>query len=159
MTKTIHVETMLPTSADRVWSAMKQPATMLYVLRGIAGFPALNGRPDPVEEGEKGSGWLMAFHVIPSSRHTIEVLRVDEENKTIQTHEYGGVLKRWDHTLHVESVSENQSRYSDTVEIDARALTGFVARLAQSIYRYRQRRWHKLVNKHLLPEGRSYRLK
>lgn len=158
MTRTIHIETTLPAGADRVWSAMKNPSTMLYVLRGIAGFPALAGRTDPIEEGEKGRGWLLAFHVLPLSRHTIEVLSVDQSTRSIRTHEYGGVLRRWDHTLHVEALGDDRSVYSDTVEIDAGPLTNAVARLAESIYRYRQRRWHRLVNKHLRPEGPGYRL-
>lgn len=137
---------------------MKQPSTMLYVLRGIAGFPALSGRTDPIQPGEKGRGWLMAFHVVPLSRHTIEVLSVSEATKTIQTHEHGGILKRWDHTLRVEPVADGECVYSDTVEIDAGSMTNAVARLAEAIYRYRQRRWQKLVRKHLLPEGPSYRL-
>lgn len=137
---------------------MKYPSTMLYVLRGIAGFPALNGRTDPIQQGEKGRGWLTAFHVIPLYRHTIEVLEVDEAAMTIRTHERGGIVKRWDHVLRVEPVSARQCRYSDTVEIDAAALTDVVARLAQAIYRYRQRRWHKLVDRHLRPEGPRYRV-
>ncbi len=157
MARTVHVETVLDTAAERVWSAMKQPATMLYVLKGIAGFPALNGRTDPIQEGEKGRGWLTAFQVIPLYRHTIEVLRVDDTAMAISTHEHGGVVKRWDHVLRVEPISARQCRYSDTVEIDAGPLTDMIARLAESIYRYRQRRWHKLVDRHLRPEGPVYR--
>jgi hypothetical protein len=159
-TKTIDVSTELPTDADRVWAAMKQPATFLYVTRGLFGMPALAGRSEPVRAGEAGSGWLFAFHVVPAYRHTIEVVAVDEETRTLRTHEHGGVLRRWDHVLHAEPVSDGgagatgtgpRCRYSDTVTIDAGRLTGVVAAMAVGIYRYRQRRWHRLVRKHLLP--------
>jgi hypothetical protein len=155
--RTIHVETELPTGADRVWAAMKQPVTFLYVTRGLFGMPALAGRSEPVRAGEAGSGWLLAFHVVPAYRHTIEVVAVDEEERTIRTHEHGGVLRRWDHVLHAEPVGrepvggeEPRCVYSDTVTIDAGRLTAVVAALAVGIYRYRQRRWHRLVRKHLL---------
>jgi hypothetical protein len=155
VTRTIDVSTELPTDADRVWAAMKQPATFLYVTRGLFGMPALAGRSEPVRAGEAGSGWLFAFHVVPAYRHTIEVVAVDEGTRTLRTHEHGGVLRRWDHVLHVEPVSELEAgprcRYSDTVTIDAGRLTGVVAAMAVGIYRYRQRRWHRLVRKHLLP--------
>jgi hypothetical protein len=157
VTRTIDVSTELPTDADRVWAAMKQPATFLYVTRGLFGMPALAGRTEPVRVGEAGSGWLFAFHVVPAYRHTIEVVAVDEETRTVRTHEHGGVLRRWDHVLHVEPVSgpgaggEPRCQYRDTVTIDAGRLTGVVAAMAVGIYRYRQRRWHRLVRKHLLP--------
>jgi hypothetical protein len=163
VTRTINVSTELPTDADRVWAAMKQPTTFLYVTRGLFGMPALARRSEPVRAGEAGSGWLFAFHVVPAYRHTIEVVEVDDETRTLRTHEHGGVLRRWDHVLHAEPASEGRSggtppagsgprcRYTDTVTIDAGRLTSVVAAMAVGIYRYRQRRWHRLVRKHLLP--------
>jgi hypothetical protein len=154
--RTVHVESILPTTADKVWQAMLSPVTFLYVCRGLFGMPALNGRSAPLEAGERGTGWLMAFHVIPAYRHTLEILEKDEATRTVRTHEYGGMLKAWDHTLHVEPVSEDACRYSDTVDIDAGIATAVVATVAAGIYRYRHRRWRRLVRKHLLPHGPAY---
>jgi hypothetical protein len=185
--KTIHVETVLPTDPERVWSALKHPASFLYVTRGLFGMPALAGRTDPVQAGEAGTGWLLAFHVVPLHRHTIEIVEVDEATRTIRTHERGGVLRRWDHSLHAAPVTPAgpggpdvpngpgggggpggpggpggtwdgggggaRCRYRDTVTIDAGPLTAVVAALAVRIYRYRHRRWHRLVRKHLLVAG------
>jgi hypothetical protein len=147
MVRTIHVETRLPASADRVWSALQQPASFLYVCRGLFGIPALAGRTDPVRAGEVGTFWLVAFHVVPAYRHTLEILSVDGDTRTISTHEHGGVLRRWDHVLHAEPDGDDRCVYSDTVTIDAGRLTPVVAALAVGIYRYRQRRWHKLVRR------------
>lgn len=145
--RTIHVETDLPTSADRVWNAMKHPASFLYVTRGVLGFPALAGRTDPMRTGELGTGWLLAFHVVPVHRHTIRVVEVDERTMSIVSHEYGGVVERWDHTLHVEPLGDSRCRYSDTVVIDAGLFTRAVCLIGVGLYRYRQRRWHRLVHK------------
>ncbi|GFG64799.1 hypothetical protein MKUB_22890 [Mycobacterium kubicae] len=150
--RTVHVETILPTSSDRVWSAMLSPATFLYVCKGLFGFPALAGRTEALRLGERGTGWLFAFHVIPAYRHTIEVVEVDEASGTIRTREHGGVLKAWNHTLHVEPLGHESCRYSDTVDIDAGMMTGAVVALASKIYRYRQRRWRKLVHRHMTPQ-------
>lgn len=68
---------------------------------------------------------------------------------------HGGFLRAWNHRLHVEPISPARCRYSDTIDGDAGALTP-VATAAVGIYRYRQRRWHKLVDKHLLPTGPAY---
>jgi hypothetical protein len=154
--RTIHLETTLPTSADRVWRAMQSPVTFLYVCKGLFAVPALSGRAEPLRAGERGTGWLFAFHVVPAYRHTIEVIDVDEPTRTIRTHEHGGVLRAWNHTLKVLPIDEATCRYSDTVDIDAGRVTAFVAALAIGIYRYRQRRWRKLVRLHLLPQGPAY---
>lgn len=154
--RTITVETELPTDADRVWRAMQHPASFTYVCRGLIGVPALAGRTEPMREGERGTGWLLLFHVIPLSHHTIHLAAVDEASRTLVSQEHGGILRVWHHTLHVEPVAERRCRYRDTVEIDAGRLTPLVARASIWIYRYRQRRWHKLVRHHLLPEGPRY---
>ncbi|QLL09724.1 hypothetical protein [Mycobacterium vicinigordonae] len=147
--RTVHIETILPSCAERVWPAMLSPATFLYVCKGLFGFPALAGRTEELRLGEKGTGWLMAFHVVPAYRHTIEIVEVDAATGTIRTHEHGGVLKTWNHTLHVEPLGANSCRYSDTVDIDAGVLTDVVVAVANGIYRYRQRRWRKLARRHL----------
>ena len=155
--RTVTVETTLPTTADRVWSAMQHPSSFLYVTRGALGFPALVGRTDPVRVGEGGRGWIFALHVVPIHRHTIEIVAVDEASRTIVSHEHGGVLRRWEHTLHVEPAGEGTCRYSDVIVIDAGLLTPVVGAVARTFYRYRQRRWHRLVRKHLMPDDRPGR--
>lgn len=154
--RTVHVESVFPTTADRVWAAMLSPVTFLYVCRGLFGVPALAGRSEPLQVGECGTGWLMAFHLIPAYRHTMEILEKDETSKTVRTHEYGGITKAWEHTLHVEPVDEYSCRYSDTVDIDAGFATVIVATIAKGIYRYRHRRWRKLVRLQLMPQGPAY---
>ena len=156
--KTIHVATELPAPAEAVWETMQYPGTFLYVARGLVGAPALAGRATKFVVGEKGTGWLFLFHVVPLSRHTIEVVHIDHDTMTIETEEHGGMLRRWHHTLHVEPVGDEgaRSRYSDTVDIDAGLFTGVVARFSLGIYRYRQRRWHRLARKHLAADGPAY---
>jgi hypothetical protein len=154
--QTIQLETFLPTGADRVWRAMQSPATFLYVCKGLFGIPALAGRSEPLRAGERGTAWLFAFHVIPAYRHTIEIAEVDETTHTIRSREHGGILRVWNHTLRVEPIDKNGCRYIDTVEIAAGPATRIVAMIATAIFRYRQRRWRKLVRQHLLPSGPAY---
>lgn len=154
--RTIHLETELPTDAERVWRALQHPASFTYVCRGLFGVPALAGRTEPMREGECGTGWLLLFHVVPFSRHTIHLVEVDEATRTMRSREHGGILRAWNHTLHVEPLTDGSCRYRDTVEIDAGAATPLVAGVARLIFRYRQRRWHRLVRLHLLPGGPRY---
>jgi len=91
--RTIHLQTTLPTSADRVWRAMQSPVTFLYVCKGLFGMPALAGRAEPLRAGERGTGWLIAFHVIPAYRHTIEVIEVGWVGGFNVVHEFGPALE------------------------------------------------------------------
>ncbi|MBV9351542.1 MAG: hypothetical protein JOZ23_08395 [Mycobacterium sp.] len=154
--RTIELETVLPTRTERVWQAMQSPATLLYVCKGLFGVPALAGRSEPLRAGERGTVWLFAFHFIPAYRHTIEIAEVDEASHTIRSREHGGILTAWNHTLRVEPIDEYSCRYSDKIEIAAGRATRIVAVIATGIFRYRQRRWRKLVRKHLLPGGPAY---
>ncbi|MGI5130640.1 hypothetical protein ACQEVB_27805 [Pseudonocardia sp. CA-107938] len=106
MAVTVHVESELPTSADRVWEAMQRPATFAYVCRGLLGVPAAAGRTEPFQPGERGTGWILLFHVLPLHRHTIEVVGLDPDTRTVRTQEHGGVLRSWRHTLHVEPAGD-----------------------------------------------------
>ena|ERR1700754_1839234 len=151
--RTIQLESELPTGADQVWEALRHPGSFLYVCRGLLGIPALVGRTAPMVPGEIGTYWLWLFHVIPLSRHTIDVVVVDPATRTIRTREHGGVLRVWNHELHVEPLTERTCRYRDTVELNAGILTPVLARLGVALYRYRHRRWRKLVRKHLMPAG------
>ncbi|EHB47840.1 hypothetical protein MycrhDRAFT_5966 [Mycolicibacterium rhodesiae JS60] len=154
--RTIHHHTVLPTNAERVWQAMLSPATFLYLCKGLFTMPALAGRVEPFRAGESGTGWLFVLHIVPAYRHTIEVLDVDAATHTVRTRERGGLLKAWNHTLHVEAIDDRTCRYSDTVDIDAGRATALAVAVANVIFRYRQRRWHRLVRQHLLPEGTAY---
>lgn len=154
--RTIALQTELPTAAERVWDAMLSPATFLYVCRGLFGVPALAGRVERFRAGECGTARLWAFHIFPAYRHTIEVVEIDHATTTIRTHEHGGILSTWNHTLRVRAIGADRCRYSDTIEFDAGVPTPLLVPVVAGIFRYRQRRWRKLVNRHLLPGGPIY---
>ncbi len=145
MATTVHVESELPTHADDVWAALQIPSTVVYVCRGVLGFPAEAGRTERFHQGERGTGWIRLFHVLPLHRHTIEVVELDEASRTVRTQERGGLLRSWRHTLHVVPITTTRCRYSDTLEIDAGALTPLVAGFTRVLFGYRHRRWQRLV--------------
>ncbi|MGW4069241.1 hypothetical protein [Nocardia grenadensis] len=154
--RTIVLQTELPTAAGRVWDAVLSPATFLYVCRGLFGVPALAGRVERFRAGECGTAWLWAFHIVPAYRHTIEVVDVDDAAMTIRTHEHGGIISTWNHTLQVCAIDADRCRYSDTIEVDAGPMTFLLVPVVAGIFRYRLRRWRKLVDRHLLPGGPVY---
>jgi hypothetical protein len=148
---TVALTTELAAPAPRVWGALQYPGTFLHVCRGVLGFPALEGRTDPFRVGEEGRGWLLLFHVIPLSIHRIRLVELDEHTMTMRTEEGGGLLRTWNHTLHVDPLGPTRSSYTDTIDLDAGALTPVVARVATWLFRYRQMRWRRLARRHLQP--------
>ena len=55
-----------------------------------------------------------------------------ERPEAIRSHEFSGVLKRWDHTLHVEPLDSMTCRYSDNIVIGAGHQTAASALIASA---------------------------
>ena len=146
----VRQETMLAAPAEWVWEAMCQPGTMLYVLEGMfrafRRWPAASTRSGKASEGVDG---IMLFHVIPFARWTIEVVKVDPVTRTIVTCEGGGIIRRWNHTLHVEPSPQEECRYVDVINLDAGPFTPAAAAIVAVIFRYRQRLCRSRTRHHL----------
>ena len=147
MIRTVRVESVLNANVDDVWSAIQRPATARYVLRPLVWLPALDRRVEPVREGESVTGWLLLLCVLPLSKYTISVAEIDEDNWTLRSQEGGGLVRSWQHTLQAEPIDAGRCRYTDTVRIDAGRLTPVVAAFARVLFRYRHRRWSRLVRR------------
>jgi hypothetical protein len=118
--------------------------TRLRVLRQVEG-PARNGSSGRVLTAT----WLLLFGVVPVSYHHLQVREIDADAMRLVAHEWGGAVRRWEHTIWVEPLGEGRCRYTDRIEIDAGPFTAIVAGFAALFYRHRQRRWRRLARRHL----------
>jgi uncharacterized protein YndB with AHSA1/START domain len=143
---TIERSVELAAPASRVWAATRAPAAFRYVTRGVLRITGLP-RTGRIGQGGRLEGWLLLGGVLPLHRHHLEVVRVDHAAMTLSSHEWGGVLRRWDHDIVIEGLDDDRSRYTDRVLIDAGRFTMPVAMFAWLFYRYRQHRWRKLVRR------------
>ena len=91
----------------------------------------------------------MLFHVIPFARWTIQVASVNPATCTIVTREGGGLIRQWNHTLHVEPSPGGGCRYVDVIDLDAGPFTPIAAAIVTGIFRYRQSRLRNLASRHL----------
>jgi hypothetical protein len=107
--------------------------------------------------------WARAASFTYVTRGLIGILALAGRTEPFREGESGTgwllLLFHLNHTLHAEPAGDQRCRYSDTVDIDAGPLTGFIATLAIWVFQYRQRRWHKLVRNHLRPSGPRYATK
>lgn len=144
--RTVTVSTVLDAPADVVWAALQDVAAFRHVTRGLVSLPDLPRRRR-LTEGASVTSRLRVLGV-PFSTHRLTVVRVDDGARTLVTHEGGGPLRSWVHTLHVEADGVHPAercRYTDRIEIDAGPLTRPVAAVAHVFYRLRQRRWRALA--------------
>lgn len=139
------ITTELAAPAQKVWKLLKRKQTFLYVTRGVMSIPDAKAWPEEQREGLKMRGRLRFFHLFPGWEHEICVESVDEERCEVRTTERGGFVQVWNHLLKVEPLSEERSRYTDEIEIDAGAFTLIVWAFAHLFYRYRQARWRSLA--------------
>ena len=139
------VETDLPTSVEKAWAALLQRDTFLYITRGMLGFSGAERWPETFEEGAEIETRMAFFHVIPGWRHTLRIVRVDEERMELVSEEKGGPVRRWNHRISLEELPGGRCRYTDEIDIRAGVLTPAVWAFAQIFYRYRQNRWRRLA--------------
>jgi hypothetical protein len=144
---TVHRSVTLDANADAIWQAVTTPTAFRLVTRGLIrwrGAPAT--RIEPWREGETLRGLLLVFGVVPLSRHTITMERIDAERRELQSDERGGAIRSWRHLIRVTPLDDETCRYEDIVEIGAGVLTPAVAAFARWFYGVRQRRWRELAH-------------
>ena len=78
--------------------------------------------------------------------HKVCVTHVDANATTIEPEESGGLVTAWNHRMQVETLSCDQSQYTDYVRLNAGLLTPVVWLFARWFYIARQRRWLRLLN-------------
>lgn len=139
------IDTYLPASAEKVWRILLRRDTFLHITRGMLGFRGSDAWPEMFREGTVIHTRLLFFHVIPGWKHTLRVVRVDQDALALDSEEGGGILKQWNHRIRLEPRTDDRCRYTDEIDIEAGLLTPLIWAWAHVFYRYRQHRWRKLV--------------
>mgnify|MGYP000048845669 CR=1 FL=1 len=98
------------------------------------------------EEGSITSYKFKLFGLIPFGRHTIHVIRFDEE-KGIYTHEKNEHVPVWNHEIILRELPDQTCEYTDQVEIGAGWKTIFIYVWACMFYVHRQKKWIKILKK------------
>jgi hypothetical protein len=140
------MSTTLQAPAAVVWNALvADGGAFRFVTRGLIRYPAATGWTERLTPGVRLSSVLWLFGFVPISRHTLEVVEVDEVERRLVTSEHGGLVRTWRHTLSVAPTGERECRYTDRVDIDAGPATRVVVAFARGFYAQRQRRWRTLA--------------
>ncbi len=144
----VRATTTLKIPARAAWELLKLRDTFLYITRGAMCFKGAESWPEVLmAPGVEIETVAYPLCFLPGSPHTIRIVRVDEETMEVDTEEFGGLIRVWNHSMKVEPVSDSRCRYSDRIELHAGLLTPLIWLLANLFYRYRQSRWRRLTAK------------
>lgn len=142
------VSTVLDCSATKAWNEVQKSSLLRYVTWPLARFVPLGAPlPERWSEGLTVHCKLFVFGFIPMGVHTVHIEKIDQANYAIQSREHDPLVARWDHLISIKPLSDSQSTYRDTIDIDAGILTSVVWAWANWFYRHRQRRWRALARR------------
>ena len=143
---TIRVRSRLAAPADQIWQLLLSKKTFLFITEGMMTFTDSEDWPEPLFSSDtKIDTKVCLFGRGPASPHQVRILRVDEVKQEIDTEESGGLVSVWNHRMRVDAVSREESLYTDHIELQAGLITPLVWPFAFLYYRYRHRRWRKLL--------------
>lgn len=149
----VHVETVLPCSADAAWSEVCKSSLLVEIASPLVTFAASAEGPIPETwcEGETVRIRSFLFGVLPLGTRTLFFEQIDPERRQIQTRERDRLVRRWDHLISLEEAAPGTVRYTDDVEIHAGMFTPGLWLFAMWFYRHRQRRWRRLAKRLEVP--------
>lgn len=140
-----------PLSPDDLWADIVDLGALARSMEGelaYEGLPQGEAKPGDTHTVKiKRWGWL------PLGEWHMTVVERDDQAHIMRSAERGGPVKLYKHTLKVDQIGDGLSRYTDTMEIDAGALTGMVAPSFQKLYAAR----HRARAARLLPDGLTLR--
>ncbi len=143
---TIEVTTHLKAPPARVRRELQTSRLLRYVNAGLLSFQSEHSSPLP-EIWDEGvyRVRLRLFGWLPIGHQQIGIEKPGAGDKwVVRDNGSGSIARVWDHLIFVEPDAEG-SAYTDRIRVEAGLLTPIVALFAHVQYRYRQRRWRRLV--------------
>ncbi|MEL6583407.1 MAG: hypothetical protein AAFQ36_06210 [Pseudomonadota bacterium] len=138
----IAVEAVLRAAPNEVRAALDNPALLRFIAWPLLGFRPI-GAPFP-ERWTPGEyrAWLLFAGVFPLGRQWIVISHPTP--MSLRDNGRGDLVRRWDHLIVLEAHPKG-TLYRDRVDIEAGVLTLPVWVFAWVFYRWRQRRWQRLI--------------
>ena len=141
------IQTYFDAPAEDAWELLKKRDTFLYITWGFLGFAGNKAWPERFFPGQEIHTRLIFFHILPTWRHVLRVVRMEDRLMELYSNEQGGFIRTWNHLIKIEHESDGRCRYMDRIEIDAGWMTLGVWLYAHVFYQYRQYRWKRLIRR------------
>ena len=131
--------------APVVWDLLNQSKTLEKVAWPVMTYRPVTPLPPRWHVGFTTNIRPRFAGILPTGIHLVTFDTIDADNLRIVTHETGGAIREWNHTMQVHDIGEHRSVYVDTVDIDAGDETDNIVAFAKFFYRHRHRRWQRLA--------------
>ena len=147
--KKLTVSSELNINVNKAWKEVQKSSLLQFICRGKVKFKPVDSEfPKYWKKGMLIKAKMLIYGFIPfGGIHTFEFVDVKPENFTVLTNEKNSMVSIWNHKIGMKQINGNRTKYTDEIELYAGFLTGFVAKWAESFYKYRQRRWKLVVEK------------
>lgn len=143
----ITIQSVFGFEKEKIWNEIQHTSSLMYVCKPLVSFTPLSNTQlkEKWEQGETAHLTLWIYGILPFGKHHIHLESI--EPYRIQSREGGDFVQIWDHLITMETTAENQTLYTDQVDIYAGWLTTLVAWWSRNFYKHRQKRWQKLLKK------------
>ncbi len=137
---------IFPASKEVVCEKLKGFDSLAEVAHPYMSFSPVNEDNNFIWEGGKDYLFkIKLFTIIPFGVHKIRLIEVNEDR--IYSNEGNKNVPIWNHEIILREISDNETEYSDIVEIHAGWKTFFVYLWANLFYAHRQRKWIKIFKR------------
>ena len=136
----------LNSTPGKIFEKIKNPSLLKKIAFPILRFDLIDPNQE-LKEWEVGKDYtfkLYFLNFLYLGIHKIKINRIDSDKKQIVSNESGSLVKIWNHTIFLEKLSNNQTQYTDELEIQAGLWTLFVWVFAVLFYSHRQNRLRKI---------------
>jgi hypothetical protein len=144
----LRLSTHIDCAPERAWIRTLDTQLLNRLTAPLLVFEPIDPRSFPAvwADGGRYLVRLWALGIVPLGTHRIEtsITELDstpgEGTYCLRDDGSGDLASRWDHRMIVEEMSENRTRYTDVVRLEAGLLTPLLWFGAHVLYRYRQHR-------------------
>jgi len=144
------VSSQIPIPIDVAWEKVQTIALLEFVAKGKIRFKPVDGTfPAIWKQGRAVKTMTYLYGIIPfGGVHTLIIEKIDNENKVIQSREWDGCAKVWNHRISMKKLDNSSIHYEDEIIIYGGWLTGIISFWATSFYKHRQQRWQLVARGH-----------
>ena len=130
-----------------IWEKVLDFNTLVEICKPKVSFKSISEPPRRWEENIVYKFKLFIYGFVPFGEHKILLESINEIQKEIKSKEHNKVIKIWNHLISMSKTENGKTLYTDSVELYSGIFTYFTALWSISLYKHRQKKWSKIVEK------------
>ena len=143
----VKISSIFPITPLKLFEDLQNPEILIEAASPIISYIPIapDTMPSRWEAGKDYLVRLRLFKSLPIGKHRIGIVYFNKETMEAMSDESGAIAKVWTHHMVLEPYGQDDTLYTDEIEIKAGILTIFVWLFANYFYRHRQRKWKAIA--------------